>query len=95
MEKTSYFIILILLILNSCTGDYYTDFRYHPPVPTEDGIITGTMPQVSMDTLMMAEMLGRIYANKYDQVHSILIYKNGLLVFEEYMEGNKYAFDGQ
>jgi CubicO group peptidase (beta-lactamase class C family) len=43
----------------------------------------------------MANCLSAIYNNKYDQVHSILVYKDDLLVFEEYMEGNKYAADGQ
>ena len=48
-----------------------------------------------MDTQMMAQCLADIYSNKYDQIHSILIYKDDLLVFEEYMEGNKYSWDGQ
>ncbi|MEZ5070222.1 MAG: serine hydrolase domain-containing protein [Bacteroidales bacterium] len=74
-----------------CENSFADDIPYRPPVQTVDGIAVGTMDQVAMDTQAMATCLGRIYANKYDQVHSILVYKDGLLVFEEYMEGNRYG----
>ena len=43
---------------------------------------------------MIAKAIGCIYANKYDQIHSMLIYKDSILVFEKYFEGNKYKWDG-
>jgi CubicO group peptidase (beta-lactamase class C family) len=49
---------------------------------------------VNMDSFMLTKIIGRIYANKYDQIHSVLIYKDGMLVFEEYMQGNKYLYEG-
>jgi hypothetical protein len=57
-----------------------------------DGLKVGTLSQVGMDSNMIAEAIGCIYANKFDQVHSMLIYKDDMLVFEEYFEGNiKYS----
>jgi CubicO group peptidase (beta-lactamase class C family) len=98
--KTKAMKTYLLLSILFCTcirsekdfSDYYS---YHPPEFTNDGINVGTLEEVGLDTQMLAKAIGRIYANKYDQVHSFLIYKDGLLVFEEYMEGNKYAWDGQ
>lgn len=93
--RTFLLLSIISLLMLGCEKDFSGEIPYNPPVQTDDGILVGTMEEVDMDTQMLAKAIGRIYANKYDQVHSILIYKDGLLVFEEYMEGNKYAWDGQ
>jgi len=92
-------VYLLLMILFSavvgCQKDFSDYYSYSPPEFINDGLDTGRLENVGMDPQILAEAMGRIYANKYDQVHSFLIYKDGLLVFEEYMEGNKYAWDGQ
>lgn len=89
------FVSFSLLMIISCKNDFSAQIPYNPPLQTDDGIYVGTMEQVGMDTQAMSDCLWQIYKNKYDQVHSILVYKDNLLVFEEYMEGNKYAMDGQ
>lgn len=81
----------ILLSCNDCPSVY----SYQPPRLYNDGLTTGTVAQVGMDTLFLNRLIGCVYANKYDQVHSILIYKDSMLVFEEYLEGNKYKWDGE
>jgi CubicO group peptidase (beta-lactamase class C family) len=43
---------------------------------------------------MITKAVGRIYQGKYKEVHSMLIFKDGKLVFEEYYEGHKYKWDG-
>jgi CubicO group peptidase (beta-lactamase class C family) len=88
-------ILCILLFSQSCEKDYSSLYSYDPPECADDGIQVGTLEEVGMDSQMLAEAMGRIYSNKYDQVHAFLIYKDGLLVFEEYMEGNKYKYEGQ
>jgi CubicO group peptidase (beta-lactamase class C family) len=52
------------------------------------------LEQAGIDSQMIAMAIGCIYANKYDQIHSMLIYKDSILVFEKYFEGNKYKWDG-
>ena len=82
-------------LLASCQKDLSEYYTYSVPEFVNDGLDTGSLESVGMDSNMLAKAIGRIWANKYDQIHSILIYKDGLLVFEEYMEGNRYAWDGQ
>jgi CubicO group peptidase (beta-lactamase class C family) len=94
MEKTVFFLLLGFLALPSCEKDYSHLYTYSPPLFCNDGIEVGTLGEAGMEEKPMAEAVGRIYSNKYDQVHSMLVYKDGLLVFEEYMEGNRYAWDG-
>ena len=93
--KTIFLLFIISLLNISCSKDFSEYYTYYPPEFINDGIEVGTLDDVNMDSNMLAKAMGRIYANKYDQVHSILIYKNGKLVFEEYLEGNKYKWDGQ
>ncbi len=52
------------------------------------------LKQVSIDSNKIAKAIGCIYANKFNQIHSMLIYKNNMLVFEKYFEGNKYKWNG-
>ncbi len=86
-------ILMITSIFVSCSQcpSYYS---YQPPKAFEDGIPAGTMMEVGMDTTRLNPLMDCIYANKFDQVHSVLIYKDGKLVFEEYLEGNIYQYDG-
>ena len=92
--KASLILLISSLLIISCENDFSAQIPYNPPLQTDDGIDVGTMDQVEMDTQYMSNCLWQIYNNKYDQVHSILVYKDDLLVFEEYMEGNKYSVDG-
>jgi CubicO group peptidase (beta-lactamase class C family) len=89
------FVLIFTVTITSCQKDFSQYYTYSPPVFTNDGLDTGKLEDVGLDLQMLANAMGRIYANKYDQVHSFLIFKDGLLVFEEYMEGNKYSWDGQ
>jgi len=94
--KNGIFVIFsILSILFVSCNNCEPLYTYQSPEFTGDGIEVGTLGQVGMDSLKFANAVNCIYANKYDQVHSILIYKDGLLVFEEYIEGNKYKWNGK
>ena len=93
--KTTIFISLILLLNTACNKDFSGQIPYNPPVDCQDGISVAHAETVNMDTSMLMKIIGRIYSNKYDQVHSILIYKDGMLVFEEYVQGNKYLYEGK
>lgn len=63
----------VMLLTGGCEKDLSGLYSYHPPLQSDDGIFTGTLDQVGMDTQVMANCMGHIYSNKYDQVHSLLI----------------------
>ena len=43
-----------------------------------------------MDSPLLSEAIDRIQAGQYGEVHSLLIYKDGQLVFEECFPGHTY-----
>lgn len=95
--KDARYTILILAIFaisfNGCNNCASIN-DYKPPIMINDGLNVGTLNMVGMDSNMIARAIGCIYANRFDQIHSMLIYKDNMLVFEKYFEGNKYKYDG-
>jgi CubicO group peptidase (beta-lactamase class C family) len=64
------------------TGPYV----YRKPLEVEGGWEVGTLAQAGIDVAVLYSMMNDIYEN-YDYIHSILIVKDGKLVFEEYANG--------
>ncbi len=93
MKTTALFLLCMLCL--ACKKDFSNYYSYNPPEILNDGINVGTLEEVGLDSTMLAKAIGNIWANKYDQIHSFLIYKDGKLVFEEYFEGNRYKYDGR
>ncbi|MFC2086330.1 serine hydrolase domain-containing protein [Bacteroidota bacterium] len=93
MKTTTLLISILLFIQVGCVTDFSDHWPYNPPVQIDDGINIGTLEEVNIDTEMIAKAVGRIQQGKYKEVHSMLIYKDGMLVFEEYFEGHKYQWD--
>lgn len=98
-HKSSYLIITILLVtilllsFVSCKQDPSTLRTYQPPENIEDGLKTGTLEEVNMDKVLIEKAISDINRGKYGEVHSLLIYKDGGLVVEEYFTGHKYQWD--
>jgi len=63
-------------------------YAYQQPVQLNDGISTGTLNEVNLDSLLIQNMMNKLYGKSFKEFHSILIYKSGKLVVEEYYFGN-------
>jgi hypothetical protein len=59
-------------------------YKYQQPKDVEDGLPTGNIQKSGLDTASLAEMMRKIVDGTYPNVHSVLIIKDGKLVFEEY-----------
>lgn len=103
MEQQSHFIpgspLLILLsfvlLPTGCSlFESAVDYPYHPPEDIGDGLEVGLLEDAGLDSQMLLTAAGRIQQEKYGEVHSLLIYKNDRLVFEEYFPGHRYQWDG-
>ena len=94
LMEASAILLLAALIQMGCMEQEKFHWPYTPPAEINDGLEVASLDDVGMDTQIVSQIMDNIYANKYDQIHSVLIYKNGFLVFEEYMEGNRYKWDG-
>ena len=66
------------------------NYKYDKPKDLKDGLQIGNVEKSGLDTALLAEMMRKIVDGTYPNVHSVLIIKDGKLVFEEYFyEYNK------
>lgn len=68
-------------------------YKYEPPKNIPDGIFTGSLQGTGLDSTALVEMVGKIADGTLPNVHSVLILKDGKLVFEEYFY--EYGMDTQ
>lgn len=66
-----------------------TSFSYKKPPKLKDGLATGNLDKTGLDQSLLTEMIKKIVDGTYPNVHSVLIIKDGRLVFEEYF----YEYD--
>ena len=86
--------ILISSLLLSCDFDNTSgQYNYHRPENINDGFEVGSLKEVSIDEGIIAKVVDRILAGKYEAIHSMLIYRNNKLVLEEYFQGHRYKWD--
>jgi CubicO group peptidase (beta-lactamase class C family) len=91
--KTFFYLVIIPLLQVSCNNDFTNQYLYSPPENLNDGFSTSTLEEVGIDTHMILKAVGRIQNGKYGEVHSMLIYKDNNLVFEQYFQGHRYQWD--
>ncbi len=88
------FAALVSLLAAGCVSDSTSNYTYQPPQQTGDGFDVGTLDEVGMNPALIAKAVGGIENGRYGEVHSMLIFKDNLLVFEEYFPGHEYKWDG-
>ena len=57
------------------------------PKETNDGWISGTLKESKIDSALISKMVESINSGQFGKVHSVLIARNGKLVFEKYFDG--------
>ncbi len=86
-------ISILFLFFISCKQDPSTLRYYQVPENIEDGLEVGTLDEGNIDKDLIEKGINDINRGKYGEVHSLLIYKDGKLVVEEYFTGHKYQWD--
>ncbi len=94
MKKAIFSIWMISFLIASCGTHSSGLYIYRAPQNIGDGLDVGTIDTVNLDFVPLSEAVDRIRAGKYGEVHSLLISKDGKLVFEEYFPGHTYKWDG-
>ena len=91
--------VLILAVLISCSDDKNNNpvitnpegtYQYTVPEQTNDGWLTASVTEVGMLEEPLVEMVRMIDTFQNHQIHNILIFKEGKLVFEEYFTALQY-----
>ncbi|MGW8267785.1 MAG: serine hydrolase [Longimicrobiales bacterium] len=70
--------------------------RYVPSTPEQvaDGWETASLTSVGMNPEPLTRMMDSLRAGAYPEVHSIVIIRDGRLVFEEYFPGHDFGYSG-
>lgn len=91
--KAILFISIISLLSVSCDKVFSNYDPYNPPESQEDGLNVGTLEDVQIDSQLIIKAIGKIQNGKYGEVHSMLIYKDNMLVLDEYFQGHIFQWD--
>jgi CubicO group peptidase (beta-lactamase class C family) len=101
MNRRLYFSALLLILCSlvwvvSCAPEHEPEHEYVYRIPeqTNDGWATANLEDAGMRADLLGEMMKRIHSDEYQNVHGIVIVKNGKLVFEEYFEGYTFSYTG-
>jgi len=89
MKKAALVIFVILSFVWGCkkNGNSTQGYVYRVPDQIEDGWETASLSSVGIDDNLINNVLELTRANTFENIHSILIVKQGKLVLEEYFPG--------
>ena len=71
-----------------------SEYNYRLPENINDGFEVGSLDEVNIDSMLIERAVKEIRCGMYPEVHSMLIFKDGKLVFEEYFTGHGYKWGG-
>ncbi|MEJ2304703.1 MAG: serine hydrolase [Anaerolineales bacterium] len=94
MSKIIQFLSICSIVIVGCGSHLSIQYTYRQPEQLNDGFEVGSLAQVNMDVNLLESVVDDIKDSKYGEIHSLLIYKDGKLVFEEYFPGHDYQWDG-
>lgn len=95
LRKTGFITLCVFIILSvvSCAARYNRyglpqyGYEYQIPEQVDNGWRTSTLDAEGVDSDKINEMMGKILDGEIENIHGIVVIKNGKLVFEEYFDG--------
>jgi hypothetical protein len=88
-------IIVLSLIFAVSSKSYATpQYAYHPFENFNERFEVDSLEKATIDSILLKKAVDEISLGKYGEVHSMLIFKDNKIVFEEYFKGNRYKYDG-
>ena len=96
--RLNLFYLLIILVSFSCSKKYNVcqdDSVISQPIMTNDGWQTSSLDSVNINSEKLQELVNRICDSTYQNVHGIVIVKDGMLVFEHYFGGYTFKYKAE
>src|SRR4051812_5284850 len=87
MKKISVALFIIIGYATHAQPISSADFHYPPPLFLEDGINVGSMKSAGIDSARIIALTKLILADSFPNIHSLLIFKDNQLVYENYFPG--------
>ena len=85
-------VICAVALVCGCRGGSPGHYTYKPPTRIDDGLDVSALTEAGIDPTLLEKAVDDIQAGKHTGVHSILIFRNDKLVFEEYFRGHKFEY---
>jgi CubicO group peptidase (beta-lactamase class C family) len=92
--KISIILFLSLIILGSSKCFAALQYASPPLELLNDGFDVDSLEKGNIDSVLLQKAVDEINLGKYGEVHSMLIFKDNKIVFEEYFKGHRYKYDG-
>lgn len=92
MRIKTLILVLLSCLFISCKNCDLT-YSYQQPENINDDIKVGTLESVEVDTEIITKAVNSLQCGAFGEVHSMLVYKDNLLVVEEYFQGHRYKWD--
>ena len=86
-------LLLSVLLFVGFQSEPSIPYTYQPPENINDGLDVGILEEVNIDSALIEKAVNDINRGKYKEVHSMLIFKDDMLVLEEYFQGHEYQWD--
>ena len=85
--------VLIICFFFCCDKNITNEdivYKYSVPVQIEDGWEVSSLSEVGIDKAPISQFMCELLNNLEHKIHSIIIIKDGKLVFEEYFSGYRF-----
>ena len=75
--KINLLLIALFVLTDVSCDDLFKDFEYNYQVPElqNDGLLVGTAEEAQIDTGYLVDAVNAIERGKYNEIHSMLIYR--------------------
>jgi CubicO group peptidase (beta-lactamase class C family) len=80
-------LLFLFLVSVECFAQTNSSYRYQIPKQLNDGLQTASLSEVGIDSNKIIDLTNKILTNQYINIHSLLIYRNNKLVYENYFGG--------
>jgi len=87
MKRMYLLLLLILSAVSSGLTQQNVEYEYTIPEKLDDGWRVSSPGEEGMDINRITRLTRQLIAGKYEGIHSILIVKNGAIVYEAYLAG--------
>lgn len=79
--------LVLLVVPPAALSQQAADYKYAPLAKLNDGIKTGTLRSAKIDETKIVAGTNDILKGKFPNMHSLLIFRHGKLVYENYFRG--------
>jgi len=93
MKRTSLRALLLILLCTTLLVACSPAHKSRIPAQTNDGWQTASLDEVGIDEKALGRLVDGIDRGEYENIHSVLIVKDGKLVFEEYFSGYTWNYE--